>query len=344
MCVTSINILNCSEGEILASDVYSTNGKNLIVAKGTVINRYILGRLMDMGITIVSIYKEEETSQANQSKFELSYKKIAMLTKEILHNIISGKSVDYNILSVITAEIYQNIHNDSNIINCITEIKKKDEYTYYHCINVAFYTMLIAKWLKLSEEDIQKAILSGLLHDIGKLKISEEILNKTGRLTQEEFEIIKGHPLHGFEIAKTICNLDNDVRLAILLHHERMDGSGYPFRYAAYNINRFARIVAVADVFDAMTSERVYKSRNTPFEVFEMFMMEGIGIFDINILNTFMKNMSYYLIGSRVLLNNGTSGDVVYIPCQCMTSPIIKISEDYIDLSMENTLQVIKML
>jgi putative nucleotidyltransferase with HDIG domain len=344
MCYTSKSVLKCSAGDILAADVYSTNGKSLVLAKEAVLNEYMMERLLEMGINTVRIYKGEEECSAEHMEFQQKYRSIASLTRNIFQDMVSGRTMDYDRLSYIAEQILGSVQEDCSIINCICEVRKKDEYTYYHSINVAFYSMLIAKWLKLSRDDIKKAVLSGLLHDIGKIKIPDAILNKKGRLTKEEFEIVKSHPVHGYEIADGIELLDRDIKNAILHHHERMDGSGYPFRYSAKNINLYSRIVAVADVFDAMTSERIYKGKNTPFEVFHMFLAEGAVMFDIRILNVFMKNMANYLTGSRVQLSSGETGDIVYIPYQCLIFPIVKAADRYIDLSQDSDIKIIKML
>ncbi len=345
MCYTNKSVVKCSVGDILASDVYSADGRNLVLAKEAVLNEYIINRLMDMDINTVRIYKYEEKECCSECEgFQQKYRKIAFSTRNIFQDMVSGKTVDYDRLSDIAEQILGSLQESDHIIHCITEIHKKDEYTYYHSINVAFYSMLIAKWLKFSDKDIKKAILSGLLHDIGKIRIPSAILNKKGRLTREEFEIVKSHPVHGYEIVDGIELLDRDIKSAILHHHERMDGSGYPFRYSAKNINFYARIVAIADVFDAMTSERVYKGRNTPFEVFQMFLTGGAVMFDIRILNVFMKGMTNYLLGSRVQLNSGETGNTVYIPYQCLICPIVKAADRYIDLSQDSNIKIIKML
>jgi putative nucleotidyltransferase with HDIG domain len=345
MYLVKIGVLKCNEGDILADDVYSANGTNLIVAKDAVLNTYILERLMDMGIDSVRIYGSmEDEHHSERSELQLTYKKLAMHTKDIFQDMVAGKEVECSRLSAVAEELYQSFRKDSNIVNCMSEIRNKDEYTYYHSINVSFYAMLIAKWLKLPNEEIKKALLSGLLHDIGKIKISDSILNKADSLTPTEYEIVKKHTLHGYEIVKDFDYIHNDIKEAILMHHERLDGSGYPFRYTSDNINIFSKIVAIADVFDAMTSERVYKNRNTPFEVFKTFQIEGACLYDIRIMNVFMKNMANYLIGSKVFLSNGKIGDIVYIPYQSFTQPIVRIGDAYIDLSREDTLKIVKML
>ncbi len=347
MCFTNINILKCNEGDILASDIYSVNGTNLLVAKEAVMNDYIMKRLISLGISSVCIYKEDEMDllhDKDEKRFLQGYKKKVELTKNIFHGMISGEPLNYSKLQSLIELIYGDIHENKKILKFVSKLRAKDEYIYMHSINVAFYSMLIAKGLRLSEEGIYKAILSGLLHDIGKTKIPDHILRKPGRLSREEFEIIKKHPDIGYDIVENMKGINDDVKKAILQHHERMDGSGYPFGYLGKHINLYSRIVAVADVFDAMTTDRVYQGKSTPFQVINMFLTEGITLFDVRIVDVFVKHLVNYLIGNHVLLDNGETGEIVFIPQYLPYCPIIKVSGDFVDLSKDNTKKIIKML
>ena len=339
-------ISECSEGDILAADVFNINGVTL-VAKGTVINEYIKERLIDLGIESIRICNTSvafENSSTPYDKFKKNYKGAILNTKNMLHDLTSGKPLDYQKVSLITSQIYKNINENDSIIRFMSEIRSSDEYTYTHCVNTAFYSMLIANWLKLSDHEINKVIQSGLLHDIGKSKIPSQILCKGGILTKEEFEVIKMHTILGYEIVETIDDIDRDVKNAILLHHERIDGSGYPLKASSDCINLYTRIVAVADVFDAMTSDRVYKKRVTPFEVFEMFETVGIGMFDIKVLRVFLNNLAAHLVGAKVILSNGEIGEIVYIPLQNLTCPIVKVAFGYVDLSQEKSILILSMI
>lgn len=333
-----INLSKCKDGSILVSDVLNQNGV-ILAAKDTELNKFIRDHLMALGIEDVSIYKPTR----NNNCFTESYINTIVQTKSIFQDLVSGKPLDYYSISSITELIHSNINENDKIIRCLSDIRSSDEYTYTHCVNVAFYSMLIAKWLKLSDSEINKAIQSGLLHDVGKSKIPNEILNKKGILTKDEFEAIRKHTILGHEIVD-VDGIDIDIKNAVLLHHERIDGSGYPYRYHANNMNIYSKIVAVADVFDAMTSDRVYKKRSTPFEAFEMFQTIGICMFDTKILNVFLNNLAAYLVGSNVILSNGQVGEIVFIPLQNRTSPIIKISSGYLDLSKENEISITNLI
>jgi putative nucleotidyltransferase with HDIG domain len=342
-----IAVSRVNEGDILAFDVYDKNGLALIAAKGTVFNNYTKERLTNLGIDHVYIYKQERRAKLirnSNDDFTKTYINTVSLSRAIFQDLIAGKPLDFQLISSITEQIHLHIDENSSILKCLSDIRCSDEYTYIHSVNVAFYSMLIAKWLKLSDFEINKAIQSGLLHDVGKIKIPNEVLNKRGVLTKKEYDIIKNHTLLGYEIVENINGIDKDIKNAVLLHHERMDGSGYPFCYHANRLNLYSRIVAVADVFDAMTSERIYKSRSTPFDALEMFQTVGITMFDTKILNVFTSNLSSYLVGSKVLLSNGDIGEIVFIPIHKLTCPIIKIPTGYLDFSKESRVKISNMI
>jgi putative nucleotidyltransferase with HDIG domain len=346
MNIEKIAISECKAGNILASDVYNSNGVTL-VAKDTVINDYLKERLISLGIPNIHIYVSTDSnknSSISYVEFKRNYNEIVLQTQNMLHDLAAGKPIVYENICSISDRIGKNLKDNIRIISYLTEVRGVDEYTYTHCINAAFYSMLIAKWLKLPDHEIEKSIKAGLLHDIGKSKIPTEILNKKGTLTKDEYEIIKKHPTLGFEILEGQDGIDSDIKRSVLLHHERTDGSGYPFNATSGHINIISKIVAIADVFDAMTSDRVYKKRVTPFKAFEMFQAGGVAKYDIEALRVFLDNMSAYLVGSKVLLSNGETGEIVYIPAQNLTRPIVKVSSGYLDLSQENTVNITSMI
>jgi putative nucleotidyltransferase with HDIG domain len=342
MCKKSIDVLFCNEGDVLAADIYDKDGYTLLITKDTVLNDYIKNSLMNHGVHTIDVYVAKTDSE--RASVADKYISAVNEAKNIFRTIITSGTVETQQLIDIADHIHSHIDQSEEVIKCMSGVRSADEYTFIHSVNVAFYSMMLAKWLNLSAAEINDAILAGLLHDVGKMRIPGEILNKTAKLTADEFERMKKHTLYGYELVNNIKGLSEDIKNAVLLHHERMDGSGYPFGYQSNKLNRYTRIVAIADVFDAMTAERVYKRQSTPFEAFGMFQTEGTRIFDIGMLNTFMSRMPSYLTGIKVLLSNGEAGDIVFVPLQSVTNPIIKIKEDYIDLSSMQTVKIDKLI
>jgi putative nucleotidyltransferase with HDIG domain len=338
----------CYSGDILADDVMSNDDITLVV-QNTVLNQYIKDKFIELQIPCIWLYEPAELISGieNDINFKAkkeTYKDAVLNLKWVLNDLTAGDRVDYEKIEDISKSIDSSINDSSNIIKCLAEIKSSDEYTYTHSINVALYSMLIAKWLDLPECSIQEVIQAGLLHDIGKVKVPDEIINKNSRLTADEFKVIKKHPIYGYDLIKDLNSINENIKKAVLLHHERIDGSGYPFGYSGSSISLLAKIVSVADVYDAITQNRVYKDKATPFDAFEIFLTTGKSMFDTTVLNAFLKNMAAFYVGSNVILNNGDTGKIVYVPPQDILSPIISVRSNYIDLSRECNLKVAGLL
>lgn len=331
-------VLKCNEGDILAEDVFNEEGVKL-VSSDTMINSYILDKLQRFSIGKVRIYSPAQ-SKSNKKFiiFNTGYKKSVIIVKNIVNDLAFGKKLDAKKLKEITDIIYQNANdeNSGNIIKYLNKIKDQDQYTYMHSINVSFYCMLIAKWLNLTETEIKKSVQSGFLHDIGKVKVPNEILNKKAKLTDDEFNIIKKHPVYGYYILEENNFVDLDIKRAVLLHHERVNRTGYPFNITANSIGLLTRIVSVADVYDAMTSDRVYKKKATPFDAFEMFMSDGYSIFDSYVTSVFISHMAAYFTGSDVKLSDGKTGKIAYIPPQDILSPVVCSNGEYYSIKDRN--------
>jgi HD-GYP domain-containing protein (c-di-GMP phosphodiesterase class II) len=161
--------------------------------------------------------------------------------------------------------------------------------------------------------------------------IPTEILNKKGNLTKAEFAIIKHHPVLGYDSIKDISHLSSSAKKAVLLHHERLNGSGYPYGLSGSDIDLCTRIVSIADVYDAMTQNRIYKNKMNPFEAFKIMKTDGIEIFDFKIAETFLRNVAGLLIGLNVLLEGEEVGEIVYIPPYDITSPMIRIGSKVVE-------------
>jgi putative nucleotidyltransferase with HDIG domain len=274
-----ISVLRCRPGMHLAEDIIHSGVK--LVSRNTELNSYIIDKLISAGEYSVNVYIQEEDNSLNKyndliESFQKDYDVSINLIKKIIGDLASTSKVNTDDLLKISKSIIRYLNEPNIIIECLNSLKKTDEYTYIHCINVGIYSMLIAKWMGLSLEVIKDVTQSGILHDIGKTKVTNEILNKPGKLTNEEFDEIKKHTIFGYDLVKDYSDFNENIKNAILMHHERTDGSGYPFGSSENDITLNAKIVSVADTFDAMTSNRVYKRGTIPFKAFKMFMSEGL--------------------------------------------------------------------
>ncbi|MHB8129402.1 MAG: HD-GYP domain-containing protein, partial [Mobilitalea sp.] len=208
-----------------------------------------------------------------------------------------------------------------------------------HCLNVSLICNIFAGWLKFSPEDTRILTLGGLLHDIGKMMIPKEIISKDGKLTDEEYKIIKTHSIKGYQALKD-HPVDIRVKYAALMHHERCDGSGYPNGFVAEQIDDYAKIVAIADVYDAMTSNRRYRNAICPFDVVENFEHEGFLKYDPGYLMIFMERIVQSYMHNIVRLNDGREGEVVMINKLALSRPVLRIGTGFVDLSKEHKLTI----
>lgn len=195
----------------------------------------------------------------------------------------------------------------------------------------------------MTKEDLDVLTLAGLLCDIGKILVPEEITMKKGRLTISEYNIAKTHVFHGNNILKGL-NLDPRIAEVAMRHHERCDGSGYPSGYKTEQIEEFARIVAIADTYDAMTSERVYRAAICPFEVIHMFEREGLSKYDARFLIPFLEKAVQAYINTKVLLSNGMTGRVIMINRKDLARPVVKVKDEFIDLSYDTSIKIKEVL
>lgn len=327
-----IPVIHSKDGDVLAEDVINPRGI-ILVPRNCTLNTYLKNKLIELGIENIKVYQRK-----NESKFSKEdYSNLVFSFKEVFRELAAGKEIDYQTIHEISEVIVSDSLEDSEVIRILNAMRSTDEYTYCHSLNVAFYSMFIAKWLNLPKKYLKEVALAGLLHDIGKASIPLELLNKKGKLTSEEFEVIKKHTLCGFESIKEQGRFSEEVREGVLFHHERLNGSGYPYGLNSERISLCPKIVAVADVYDAMTQNRVYKKGVNPFEAFKMFQSDGIDIFDFEIMDTFIKNLSVHLVGLNVLLDNGEEYEIVYIPPQDITKPILFNGSEVINTATTHT-------
>lgn len=219
------------------------------------------------------------------------------------------------------------IMESSEALMVLSDAFLYDEYIYQHSFQVTLYALAIAKHLKYSEKDLKTIGMGALLHDVGKISIPQEILQKPGRLTDQEYAQMKEHTKYGFELLRNLYTMPLLVAHCAFQHHERLDGSGYPRGLTEKDIHPFAKIIAVADVFDALSSTRVYRKKILPVECLKI-MDEGEGTaFDATVLNALRKSVVHYPNGTILRLNDGARGIVVRQNPINPLRPVLRIFE-----------------
>jgi len=336
----SIDIRDCKPGMQVSEEVINNFGA-ILVHKYTILDDYTVNKLMNFGIEKIKVYKEYEPKVETDQDVDIVYEEKVNEFKTVIKDISFGKKLDTLKVQKIVADLSENFASINDIVTVLKSNRSIDEYTYSHSLNVSLLCSLIGNWLVLSPAQKRTLSYCGLLHDIGKSKIPPEILYKPGPLTPIEYEEMKKHSVLGYKILEGNIAINKDILLAVLMHHEREDGSGYPFGLKGNKISFYAKITAIADVFDAMTSDRVYRRKQTCFDVFEMFESEYLTKCDTNILLTFLSRVASYYIGSNVRLSDGSCGEIVFINQKAISRPIVRLEDSrIIDLSMEKGLLI----
>ncbi len=308
-------------GQVLHKPVYDYSG-NIIIDKDTVLDENSITKLNKLGIGSVHIldrYSNQELEDIIKPKLIKRFKD----TDSKIINIASSKEIvtDKNgyrksihqcieNYEAFIDEIIDDTIQNSDIINNLMSVSAYDESTFMHSINVMLLSLIFANSLNMNKTEIKRVALGCLLHDIGKIYIPLSIINKTEMLDINEFNIIKNHPLKGFEFLRDCTNLTSSERIACLTHHEKWDGTGYPFNKSGEEIPLYGRICCVCDVFDALTSDRAYRRGVKPNEAMEYIMGNGNMLFDYELVKIFTEAVNIYPIGTMVLLSNGFEGIV----------------------------------
>lgn len=341
--VRLLRTASCEPGMILASDIVNDYGA-VILYQNSRLDEYSISKLSNLGLNFVKVYKDYEIKEKKQFVVEAQYNNNLEEFRDIIHDLSRGKTLDMNRINEVSNSLSNNFDSINDLVYCLSKVRSVDEYTYAHSLNVSLLCSLLGSWLNLNHKRIEQLSYCGILHDIGKSKVPPEILDKPTPLTEEEFAEIKKHPVAGYKLLENNKQISRDVASAVLMHHEREDGSGYPFGLKSNQIHYYAKILAVVDVYDAMTSNRVYKKRQPPFDVLEMYESEYLTKCDAGIMLTFLNHISSYYVGTMVKLNDGTVGEIVYINSSRISRPLIKTSGSIIDLSALPHLKIVEML
>ena len=336
--MTFISIKHLREGMVLDRDVYMFDSKTSKVAMlraGGVLTKAYIDKLSDMGI--LGVYIQSHQDEIPQSRDFATVK--PDMKKEAISRIKTAYSLFNNTTfnnvhvdsiketSDIARQLVDTLVNNKGIFVNVEDLRLYDDYTYNHSLGVAILSIAIGLSLSLKRTELYELALCALLHDIGKMGVPIEIISKPTRLTVEEYNIVKSHPMLGaqFAIRQNITN--KAICSGILTHHERYDGMGYPHGLAGENIPLFGRIISVADVYDALTSARPYREPSAAPEAIEYIMGASGKAFDINVVSAFLRRVAPYPVGSCVRLSNGKMAIVVKQNDHNPLRPVVRLFE-----------------
>jgi putative nucleotidyltransferase with HDIG domain len=266
----------------------------------------------------ISIQQELATARRLQAKSKAA-------VTSMFNEARMGNAIKISEAAPLVEEISQSITRNPEAFLNLVRLKTKDDYTYMHSVAVCALMIALGKQLGLAGGDLKEVGLAGLLHDVGKMMIPDEVLNKPGKLTDEEFEIIKGHPLKGWEILQGSPEITATALDVCLHHHERMDGKGYPDKLAGDKLTLFARMGTICDVYDALTSNRCYKNGWEPADTIRKMAEWKVGHFDERVFQAFVKTIGIYPSGALVRLKSGRLAIVLEQTEKSLLMPIVKV-------------------
>ncbi|MBS4041634.1 MAG: HD-GYP domain-containing protein [Flavobacteriales bacterium] len=339
-----VPINSVKEGSQLAKTIFDKEGR-ILLSEGVKLSESLLRRVK--ANNIFSIYIHDEYSQneiediikpeLRQKAIKLIKDSFASFTKGInqnSNNKMQAVKIKYeytNSINQLVKDILDDILSRQNIFVNLVDIKSMDNYTYEHSVNVTLLSLIIGIELNLNKDQLFELAVGAMLHDLGKTFVPVEILFKAGALKAEEFEIIKNHTTKGYEYLKNNIDISGVSRMVILQHHERIDGKGYPLNLKGQEINNLAKIVTIADVYDALTSDRPYRRAMSPNEALE-YLMGGVDrFFEYQYVKAFIRRVIPYPEGTLVKLSSGDIAVIDKVNVEYPLRPQVRVIKQFKD-------------
>ncbi|MBA9085904.1 HD-GYP domain-containing protein (c-di-GMP phosphodiesterase class II) [Fontibacillus solani] len=355
--MASISVIDVKPGVTIANNVYTLMG-GLLLRKGKVLlprDLDILRAFMveEVEIEDYQIHSESEAAASQESvnssatatadlsrtgQFQKEYDRMLHLIKSAFQSVLASDLPIYELRHQLENLIKQLKHY--NVLTFVPRNMNEYDYLYHHAILSSLTSYILAQWHGLPKRDWMQVAFAGLLHDIGNTKIDPQILYTPRPLTESEVEEMRMHTTYGYQQLRKTAAINEGVRLAALQHHEKMDGSGYPFRLTGEKIHIYARIVAIADIFHAMTLNRRYRKAQSPYLVLEQIKLEAFGKLDPNVVQTFVDKVTQFHNGMRVRLSNDKIGEIVFSDRNHPTRPMVSIQGEIINLMQETQLHI----
>jgi len=306
-----INTRYVKEGAVLAQPILDSTGR-VLLHSGVHLTDLYIQRLRNLGYGMLYIEDNQLDDVEVRLAIEPKTKEIAYKTVvSVRHCIENNRLLKIDQMRAIMRQMISDLLNSHGLVGYLSDVKGYDDYTFHHSINTTIVALVIGMAFGYNEAQLQELGLGVLMHDVGKIKIAPDLLNKKDALTTEEFEEIKRHTTYGYEILRRNDDFGLLSAHVALQHQERWDGSGYPRRLKKQDIHEYARIAAVADVFEALTSNRPYRDALEPYQAYEYILAYSGIYFDPRVLEAFAKGVAIYPNGSGVILSNGLRGNVI---------------------------------
>lgn len=312
-----ILVSELEEGMVLATPVYDLNGK-LLLSEGIVLRQIYIQKILDLKLEKVLIYDANLSIVSRNDDFETIVMKDMILNstrndaKEIvrgcMNDVVAKSQIDMDKLYLVVNQIVDEILSLDAVTVNLSQLREVDQYIFDHSVNTCVLSIITGIYMGFNKIRLLELGIGAILHDIGKVMMPQDILNKPDRLEDDEFGIMKLHTIRGYEALKSNKQFSEGTLSVILSHHERCDGGGYPKGLHKDDIHVYAKIVTVTDVFDAITADKVYSKKDDPYRAMSFIISELDTKFDREIVKKFLKVVGYYPLGLYVTLNNGDYG------------------------------------
>ena len=327
-------------GMEIFGDIYDSNAERVLVRGNTLLNEkmiYMVGNLNKGGGSVYvseNTYKQiyndkpaetENTIVRQELEQETGYSDFKKNTLKVMDTITKEKTLHQDMLYFMSNKLSKKLDEvePTTIVSLVNALAPVDEYLQRHCVNVSLLNGMVGKWMGMSKEDIDRLVLIGLLHDCGKALVPTQVLNVPRKLTAVEFEVIKMHPVHSYNLLE---GFPEYVRVAVRGHHEKVNAKGYPDSVATEAISLDARITAISDIYDAMVSQRAYKTPKSPFSTLAMLSeLKGTDL-DGEVVDLFVQKMPQELIDKEVMMSDGVVGTVHSFDLKDIEYPTISVN------------------
>ena len=311
-------------GERTGADLFDLNGR-VVVSSKVILTKQVIDRLIDQGYA--GLYIDDQVSSDIQLKPVINNELRLKARNSVKHG-------DIEEAITIAKDIVSDIVEHGIVALDMNELKKYDDYTYIHSVNVAVLACMLGFGMDLPERELDDLVLAGLLHDLGKYKIPAKLINKSERLTKDEFDLLKKHSTFSYDIIADRNDISMDVKNAVLLHHENEDGSGYPMGILGSGLNRITKILHVVDIYDALIQDKPYKKGYTPWEAAEYLMGACGYMFDKNVVDTFIRVVPLYQKGSEIVLSTGEHAIVLENSGENNLRPKIRLIDSHKEINL----------
>ncbi|QHI73571.1 HD-GYP domain-containing protein [Aminipila terrae] len=344
-------------GMSVGQDLYTESGQ-LITPNNTLVTPELLAKLKKFKISCVEMNPDGLEDQLDVNIFDIrntpgfkSFQSESAEAKESLTSSLDKilqddpDNIHIDMVKNLSTLLYESNKTNLNLIDMVYSMHEYSDTIYTHSVNVGMIASHLGHWLNLPDDDIKLLVTCGLFHDIGKLLIPKEILDKPGKLTPEEYKIMQSHTTKGFELLNQFDDIDYRVKKVALLHHERCDGTGYPMHFGSNELDKYSKIIAIADAYEAMTSERSYREPICPFTVVNYFEKEGLHKFETKYVLKFINKILNSYLHTKVLLSNGKEATVIMINRNIKSRPLVKIDDgEFLDLAVTPEISIVKMI